>query len=363
MKKFATVTVAGQKLELDAPGLKIHRKVGREPYVIWNAPPLALAAGFLPKSVRLHPNWNDPSDFERIAAACRDMQQKALTWLTGGEVHATVPIPGSLGALVDLYQTANDSPLRQVKASTEATYRRWLKLLSPFVATPLAEIDRVLLMEWFTELGTPVAADASPRDRRASSGIQILRLLFRFGAGANVDPCVHLFELAMDREFDMKVARREPMTYELASRFIDYALSVGEARIALAQACQSELGLRQAEVIGEWTPIGNASEVGPGDIIFQRQRWGGGLTFEMLDGQRLVRGSDEAELIGDLRECPLVELCLLAIAERRGPFVVRGDGRPFDRFTFSRHWRAVATAAGIPPDVWNMDSRRTAGGC
>jgi len=344
MKKFATVTVAGQKLDLDAPGLKIQRPAGRGPYVFWNAPPAAVAAGFRPKNVRLHPDWDDPADFERIARECREWQAKVTTWRAGEAVHRA-PEQGTLGALADEYQRAADSPLHAVRFSTKSTYLRWLKLVAPYADARLPEVDKRCLADWYVELGQAEEGDEAPRPRRASSGLQMLRLLFRFGAERSIAECSRLLRLSMSPEFDIKPVRREPMSAEDAERFVDYALSIGDVRMALAQACQFELGLRQSEVIGEWLPVTAEDVIGPDDIVFQRQRWVGGLTLE----------SDAA---GAGFSGPLIQRCLAQIQDGKGPLIVREDGRPFDRFTFSRRWRAVATAAGLPEHVQNMDSRK-----
>ncbi|MFI5409108.1 hypothetical protein [Kaistia sp. UC242_56] len=346
MKKFATVTVSGQKLELDAPGLKIQRPSGKGPYVFWSAPPAAIAAGFRPKNVRLHPDWDDPADFDRIARECREWQAKVVAWGSGEAVHRA-PVPGTLGALAEEYQRADDSPFHAVRLSTRSTYLRWLKLLAPYGDVRLVDVDHGRLSDWYAELGQPEEGDQEPRRRRASSGLQMLRILFRFGAERSIAECSRLLDLAMSPDFDMKPVRREPMSAENAERFVDCALSIGDVRMALAQACQFELGLRQSEVIGEWVPIQPDDGPGPDDIVFQRQRWTGGLTFDMP----VLAGID-------LSTHPLVAQCLELIEDKRGPVVVREDGRPFDRFTFSRRWRAVAKAAGLPDHVQNMDSRK-----
>lgn len=344
MKKFATVTVAGQKLELDAPGLKIQRPSGRGPYVFWSAPPAAIAAGFRPKNVRLHPDWSDHADFERIARECREWQAKVVAWSAAEAVHRA-PVPGTLGALAEEYQRADDSPFHAVRLSTRSTYLRWLKLLAPYEDVRLVDVDHGCLSDWYAELGQPEEGDQEPRPRRATSGLQMLRLLFRFGAEQSMPDCGRLLDLAMSPDFDIKPVRREPMSAENAERFVDYALSIGETRLALAQACQFELGLRQSEVIGEWLPVTADDVIGPGDIVFQRQRWVGGLTFE-------------SDAVGAGLTGPLIQRCLAQIRNGKGPLIVREDGRPFDRFTFSRRWRAVATAAGLPEHVQNMDSRK-----
>jgi hypothetical protein len=356
MKKFATVEVAGQKLELDAPGLKIHRREGREPYVIWSAPPHLTAMGFRPKSVRLDPDWSAPADFERIAGQCREFQRQALAWGSRPEPPSAPAAEGTIGALIERYLSADHSPLRSIKASTKATYLRWLQLLAPYHETLLAEIDDVTMRQCCEALGMPAKGETTSRPRRATAGMQMLRLLLRFGAGEGLPNCAQLLEMAMDSEFDSRPVPRAAMSRELATQFVDYALSVGDARMALAQACQTEMGLRQSEVIGEWNGLEPGVRSEPAEIVFQRQRWSGGLTFEMIDGVSFRRPGADASI--DLSKCPMVLKCLEAICLDRGPLIVNEDGRPYDRFTFSRRWRKIASAAGIPVQFRNMDSHK-----
>jgi len=353
MKKFATVEVAGQKLELDAPGLKIRRPPGREPYVIWAAPPSAVAAGFLPKNVRLFPDWNDPADFERIALECRKWQTKALAHGAPAEQVKAPAQPGTLGALVEAYLDDPASPLASVKASTRATYLRWLKLLTPHLEAKLSGVMADTLRDWHEAFAWPETGSNGRQERRASAGLQMLRLLFRFGVEREVPDCDRLLELAMSSDFDARRTKRAAMTLPQAERFVEYALSVGEVRLALAQACQFELNLRQSEVIGWWEPIQQGEPHGPDEIVFQRQRWVGGLTFEMIEDGRLMVGTGRSV---DLGNCPLIERCLAAVDDRRGPMIVRPDGRPFDRFTFSRLWREIADEVGLPKSLRNLDS-------
>jgi len=352
MKKFATVVVQGQTLELDAPGLKIRRPDGREPYVIWSAPPQAIAAGFAPKNVRLFPDWQDPDDFERIALECRKWQAKALAHGAPAEGKAPV-VDGSLGFLIDAYLNDPTSPLHAVQASTRATYQRWLKLLAPHFEARLSEIEAATLQGWYDGLAWPEAGGDGRQERRASAGLQMLRLLFRFGTQAGIEHCDRLLELAMSSGFDVRPARRKVMTAAQATRFVEYALSIDEIRIALAQACQFELGLRQSEVIGEWVPVDSSQPHAPQAIVFQRQRWVGGLTFEMVLDDELALPNGQRL---SLSNAPLVQACFGRIEQQTGPFVVREDGRPYDRFTFSRHWREIADGAGLPKSLQNLDS-------
>jgi hypothetical protein len=54
----------------------------------------------------------------------------------------------------------------------------------------------------------------------------------------------------------------------------------------------------------------------------------------------------------------MAELDLIPIEKRRGPIVISElTGRPWKQNNFRDHWRRIATAAGVPKGVWNMDSR------
>jgi hypothetical protein len=43
---------------------------------------------------------------------------------------------------------------------------------------------------------------------------------------------------------------------------------------------------------------------------------------------------------------------------RVGPFIIdENSGRPYAMHAYTREWRVIARAAGIPDQVWNMDAR------
>jgi len=113
---------------------------------------------------------------------------------------------------------------------------------------------------------------------------------------------------------------------------------------------QFELGLRQKDVIGEWGERGAGAE-----------GWSWGLTWGHIDQSMVLRkptsksnGAEVAE--HDLRRCPDV---LAELPERGiGPVVLdERTGRPWTASHFSRTFRKIATAAGWPRDVWNMDAK------
>ncbi|WP_029074431.1 hypothetical protein [Kaistia adipata] len=360
MKKFATITVAGRLLELDAPGLKSRTRKNGSVYVYWEAPPWA--PDFRPRTVGFQPDWNEPSDFERIAAECRALQRRAEEMAGRVALSADPPArEGTLGQLLNDYRSAADSPMRALRGGTRDTYERWIGLLAPFRDVGLREVDLEGLRAWFAAIGAPSGPGAAPRGRRATAAFQMLRMVLAFGAARGRPFCADLERLARRSEFDPSGARRDAMKPAQANRFVRHALSAGEIRLALSQACQFELGLSQAEVIGDWLEVEAGYVPQAGEILFQRRRWTGGLTFEMLNGHVLTVPSPGGDLVFDLSKHQLVLACLERIPDRAGPFIVRKDGRPYDRFTFARAWRALADEAGLPADLWNSDSSRLRG--
>jgi len=139
--------------------------------------------------------------------------------------------------------------------------------------------------------------------------------------------------------------------------------------VALAQAFQFELMLRQKDVIGEWVPM---SEPGVSDIKDGNEKWLRGLRWNEIDVNLVLRhvtSKRNKEIEVDLHNAPMVieELKRLVglapdeklLREHLPPSgaIIRRGALPYLAINFRRDWRACARAAGIPDDVYNMDSR------
>ena len=98
-----------------------------------------------------------------------------------------------------------------------------------------------------------------------------------------------------------------------------------------------------------------------GAITDGRSIWGWGLTWKHIDAKNVLRkptsksngeqtSENDLNLLPDVvRELPSREL---------GPIVIEERSRlPWRPNHFSRTFRKIARAAGLPDDVWNMDSR------
>jgi hypothetical protein len=145
---------------------------------------------------------------------------------------------------------------------------------------------------------------------------------------------------------------------------------MGRPSIALAQAFQFDLKLRQKDVIGEWVPYGDR---GDSNIVKDSEKWVRGLLWQEIDDKLILRKETTFGLVVfDLHLAPMVMEELTsqynfspkAFGERlfmpkTGPVIVSEYGSlPWKAIEFRRWWRKVADAAGVPHEVKNSDSRK-----
>jgi hypothetical protein len=131
--------------------------------------------------------------------------------------------------------------------------------------------------------------------------------------------------------------------------------------MALAQALQFDLRLKQTDVIGEWVPL---SEPGVSDIINDTKgKWIRGLRWEEIDSNLILRHVTsmwQEEVVIDLRNAPMVmeELAKIGRLPARGPVIAceGAGGEPWVQAEYRRWWRKLADAAGVPKSVKNMNS-------
>jgi integrase len=137
------------------------------------------------------------------------------------------------------------------------------------------------------------------------------------------------------------------------------AYGMGLGSIALATVFQFELTLRQKDVIGEWEP----APLAEGGILYKGRRWVNGLLWTDIDANLILRKmhtKTEITVEHNLKLHPMIleEIAKVPPERRVGPIILsERTGEPYKNCHFSQTWRKVANAAGIPPEVWNMDAR------
>lgn len=350
----------------NAPGITWRPK-GEGWEAIWRARPDLIAKGFRPKNQRV---WfgTTMTDTEAayVADSCRRLQDEMLIFGRGG-LPVINPFDGSLKALINCYQTDPDSTYHKkryaVRKNHDFTLRR---MVNQHGDEQIADIKARLLLAWHKEW-----SNDGQKIAIAHAFIGHLRTLFGFGATILEDAeSERLCGVLHKMRFPMPKPRTERLTADQAVAVRTKAHWRGWDTMALAQALQFDLMLRQKDVIGEWVPV---SEPGISATIGPKGKWLMGLRWEEID-ERLIlkhntskRGKD---IEVDLKLAPMVleELALhsstpvakltRAALPASGPMILcEVTGYPYTTAEFRRKWRIIANEAGIPKTVRNMDSR------
>jgi hypothetical protein len=203
-----------------------------------------------------------------------------------------------------------------------------------------------------------------------------LRALFSHGVWLEDSESQRLCEVLDRKRFKPIQPRKVGMTSEQARAIRAKAKEVGYFSIALAQAFQYELMMRQKDVIGDWVPKAEAKQKayleGDGRV------WIDGLRWEEIDDQFILRHpttARERKIEVDLKRAPMVYMEISRYAMmyftkkplsdiRRsdlpasGPLIrCEATALPWEGKDFRRKWRKLADIAGVPRSIKNMDSR------
>jgi hypothetical protein len=267
---------------------------------------------------------------------------------------------GTIAGLVQCYRTDERSPYFKLKYKVRNGYDGNLnKIVSDFGHYVIADLSADRIWGFYNQWaeGGKIAMGHALAAK--------LRLLSGYGATILNDPhCIPFAHIMRTLRFPTTQARLVPMTAAHATALRSKAHEMGWPSIALAQAIQFELKLRQVDVIGEWVPL---SDPTPSTVAWGNEKWVRGLRWSDIDDKLILRyvivdkvkrkNSHEA----DLSKLPMVleELDKLTGMPTSGPMIIcEPTGRPYSANEFRRKWRLVANKAGIPDNVRNADSVR-----
>jgi hypothetical protein len=270
--------------------------------------------------------------------------------------------------LIDAYKTDSDSGYKKLRHGTRTNYDGLLRRISRDIGTtPLALLDARKI-----KAQHEIWSADGRKKAMAHSLMTMLRALSSFGATWLTSPeCRELKITLSGMEFEMPGTRSERLTTEHIRAIREKARQMAVPSIALAQALQSELGLSQKDVIGEWVPN---SEPGTSGVIDGSLKWLRGLCWNEIDENLVLhhKPSNQQQVAEfDLNRAPMVIEELEALYCKAGERLTREalpsgsspvilyerTGRPYLTHQFRRAWRAVASAAGVPKTVMNRDSR------
>lgn len=355
----------------NAPGIVFSpRKWGFE--IRWRARTDLVRDGYLPKSLKLwiaSEHEREPSDIQKqwIADRCRSMQNDMLVWDKGGTPQVGI-FDGTLGGLIRCYQTDKDSPYRKLRPVTRNYYNGLCRRLEAARGDVLIDdIKARDVLRWHAEwMGDEGKVSI------AHTFVTMLRILVNFGLTImESEDCDRLSRVLSKMKFQNSKPRQVTLSAAQVTAVRAEAHKAGHHSLALAQAFQFDGTLRQKDVIGEWVSIG---ETGLSEIVRGNDKWLRGIRWEEIDANLVLRHvtSKRNKMIEiPLREAPMVmdELRQYAglgpgaaltrdLFPASGPVVVNeSTGFPWSNIHFRHKWRKLATAAGIPVNVRNMDSR------
>jgi len=328
-------------------------------WLYWTPPPLYVKNGYHGGTIRLPGELGDGADAERAAKA-RELTRDMVQWYQGDAVPHV--LPETWKWLIARYLSDEFSPYQDLRGNTQTNYRfcinRWDEAIG---ATRIDAADLPTIKGWQKAMHT---------NGRSVSYIKrmftTLRIIVGYGVQIKAPGARDVREILGELRIRGPKPRTVSPTVAQIDAIIAAADKAGDAPFALGLSLQWWLTLRAMDVRGDFIPVKSDEE--RGGIMHHGSRWQNGLTWNMIDSDATelrkvpskTEGDMPEELVFDLTLIPALRARLLAVPpeKRVGPVIVRRDtGEPYDRHTWSKAFRAYATAAGVPAEVKLMDTR------
>lgn len=325
---------------------------------------------------------------EQLGELCRAHTASLQAWLaqldadpdSASDAQLVANYNGTMESAIAVYRGHTMSPFNEVKASTRKTYNDSLKVIEGTVAKrAIGRLNLIDAKRWYKEWRKPAATKPDPatgvqpppgpeRIDRAHDAISMVRQLVGFCTALGFKDCTQFGKRLAKGEFAKGVGRDQAMTYPQAFAFVRTVLDLGNRDVipawralsmAIGVAAQFELGVRQMDVIGEWRQAVLETE----HAIYDNdgKMWIGSFRWDTVPGWkwRLKTSKNKSPTIFTLSDYPLLFPLLERVPhdERVGSIVKGEHGLPVRAVMYRRWFRKYARLAGIPDQVWNMDSR------
>jgi hypothetical protein len=290
---------------------------------------------------------------------------------------------GTVLSACRIYQEHPYSPFRTVKHNTRRTYEAYLKLIEHNVGRRLIRNVTVIdVKHWYGEWRKPVVSvdetgkEIIGQDRvdRAHDAVSMLKTVIYFMSAMRHEDCKQLASELERVKFEKGGARDQELTYQQCAAFIRAAIDLGKKGVipvdrslyvAIGVAAQFELMVRQMDIIGEWAPKNANRKLPAGiDVVeMDTESWAGFFTWEKIPGWRWRMKTSKSKYRAgaefDLSRYSLLLPLLDAVdpSQRTGAIVKGEHNLPVRYRSYVKWFRRIARAAGIPDEVWNMDSR------
>lgn len=309
------------------------------------------------------------SDAVLIRKECVRLQEE----MYASQVSAPKTFGGRLRDLINVYQTDPDSAYHGIRAKSRRNIDNMLKRIAKnkIADMMLRDIGLRDLKHLYDDFRWPDGKDGRELISTAHGVMAIVRMVFSHGTKYEVEKtprdrlseCARIRAILREEKFENSRPREEAMTLRQCEDIVATALAEGIPSIALAQAMQWDLRARQKDIIGEWV---RATEPGISVIPHDHGwKWLRGLRWEEISSTLLLSHPISKSRTGKMLErnlsnYPMLMAELMKVPEekRRGPIIIcEATGLPWKPTTFRFKWRQIATKAGVPANVFNMDTR------
>jgi hypothetical protein len=339
----------------ETPGLQRPEREDGTVALVWVRSRAARKAGYLPKTVSLD-GFIDGS--EELKQRCQEEHAKMKKWLAdqNQQPNRLARFDGTIGSLIAIYETDEDSPYRRFPRSSRTPIHYQLRKLRLVAGMRrLDQLNGIDFRRWHRAFKEPTnRSRGRERVSNAAQLIKRIRAVLSFGMELGIPDALRLRQILSFMEFEAPKSRTQQIKFDQATAFIAKAHELGEHGLARAQAFEFELMMRQTDVIGKFEDGKDLPDV---------LEWVNGLRWQDITEDRILvhtTSKNQRDVPHDLNEYPLVraELDRFPILPQVGPVIIDDKtGKPFDYRDFAPRWRRIARLAGIPDDVWNRDSR------
>ena len=351
----------------NAPGLKWRNRRTGPPVPYWFADPKAVKAGYPVRSANLSAYAND---YSMLVARAKRLQTEMQLWLCG-DADRPALFDGTFRALLNLYETDQQSTYKALKVRTRRSYDVYLrKLHNQIGSRRINECDGRDVLRWFLEWRNSNGLDRLPRARFA---LAVLKAAVSWGVVCRKQGCAEFQVVLNELRFENVASRVQAPTAEQITAVRKAAHENGAPLRALVYAVQFETTLRQEDVTGQWLPLTDKKISG---VHAYGKKWVGpkwsdiGNDWIIKTKPSKTENSTGVDVTFDLSACPMVMLEFAALAGvsvndlRRdllptvGPIIINHrTGLPYRPYPFYKGWRKDYALAGIPKEVWNRDTR------
>lgn len=308
----------------------------------WRPTNKDIKAGFSIKARRLE------GTEEEQAAMCRALTRELLQWREG----CPKIMAGTWGWIIARYRSDDLSPMQEVKANTRKSYLEELAYWEE-------AIGKLNVADTTFETLKRLKRGMEAKDRSPAfihRKFTHLRMVANYGLA--VKPGLFRDICSVMGSGALKVRSPKPRTVSPTApqvmAVIAAADAAGEHGFALGISLQWWLALRPVDVRGQW--LGKGKDC----------RWADGLTWDMVDlaAGTITKAASKTErhdgtaITWDLNPIPglLDRIASIPEDERVGP-VIKRNGKPFQKETYTGLWRRFAREVGIPDEVQMRDTR------